>query len=162
MNIKPSEYSKNNKRPMGLRKILENRYIWLSQCWLREEKNPLFTCVIWMVLHLNKLESHSPQNALWQVWLKSAQWFWRRRFLNFVNLFLLFRYYLPLEKDRALHLNKPDSPSPKDTWMKLAKWYLRKFLKFCLCIFTIFRYYLPLEKDMVFHLNKVESLLYRG
>ena len=32
-----------------------------------------------MVLHLNKLESPSPKDALCQVWLKLAQWFWRRR-----------------------------------------------------------------------------------
>ena len=31
-----------------------------------------------MVLHLNKLESPSP-NSLCHVWLKLAQWFWRRR-----------------------------------------------------------------------------------
>ena len=30
-------------------------------------------------LHLNKLESPSPKDALCQVWLKSAHWFWRRR-----------------------------------------------------------------------------------
>jgi len=30
-------------------------------------------------LHLNKLESPSPKDALCQVWLKFAQWFWRRR-----------------------------------------------------------------------------------
>ena len=31
------------------------------------------------VLHLNKLESHSPRYDLCQVLLKLAQWFWRRR-----------------------------------------------------------------------------------
>ena len=67
------------------------------------------------VFHLNKVESPSPKDALCQVWLKSVQWFWRRRFLNFVNVFLLFNYYLPLEKGRALHLNKLKSPSPRDT-----------------------------------------------
>ena len=30
-------------------------------------------------LQLNKLESPSPKNTLCQVWLKLAQWFWRRR-----------------------------------------------------------------------------------
>ena len=44
-----------------------------------------------------------PKDALCQVWLKLAQWFWRRRFLNFINVFLLFS---PLEKDRALKLKK--------------------------------------------------------
>ena len=32
-----------------------------------------------MALHFKKLESPSPRDALWQVWLKLAQWFWRRR-----------------------------------------------------------------------------------
>ena len=30
-------------------------------------------------LHFNKLESPSPKDALCQVWLKLAQWFWKRR-----------------------------------------------------------------------------------
>ena len=34
-------------------------------------------------LHLNKLESPSHKDALCQVWLKLAKWFWRRRFLKF-------------------------------------------------------------------------------
>ena len=33
-----------------------------------------------LVLHLNKLESPSPKDALCQDWLKLAQWFWRRIF----------------------------------------------------------------------------------
>ena len=33
-----------------------------------------------LVLHLNKLEFPSPQDALCQDWLNLAQWFWRRRF----------------------------------------------------------------------------------
>ena len=37
-----------------------------------------------------------------------------KRILNFVNVFLLFRNYLPFEKGGALHLNKFESPSPKD------------------------------------------------
>ena len=41
-------------------------------------------------LHLNKPKSPSPKDALCQVELKLAQWFWRRRFLNFVNVFSLF------------------------------------------------------------------------
>ena len=32
-----------------------------------------------VALHLNKLESPSPKDALFQVWLKLAQWFWIRR-----------------------------------------------------------------------------------
>ena len=68
-----------------------------------------------LVLHLKKLKFPSPKDALCQGWLKLAQWFWRRRFLNFVNVFSLFHYYLPLEKGGTLHLNKLESPSPRDT-----------------------------------------------
>ena len=42
-----------------------------------------------------------------------VQQFWRRFFFYFVYVFLLFRNYLPLEKGGA-HLNKLESPSPKD------------------------------------------------
>ena len=44
----------------------------------------------------------------------NAQWFLRKRFLNFVNIYSLFRNYLPLEKDVTLYLNKLESSSPKD------------------------------------------------
>ena len=30
-------------------------------------------------LHMNKIQSFLPKNSLWQVRLKLAQWFWRRR-----------------------------------------------------------------------------------
>ena len=38
----------------------------------------------------------------------------KKIFLNFVIVFSLFHNYLPLEKGRVLHLNKIESPSPKD------------------------------------------------
>ena len=44
-----------------------------------------------------KLNSPSQKVALCQVWLKLAKWFWRK-LLNFVNVFLLLCYYLPLKK----------------------------------------------------------------
>ena len=47
-----------------------------------------------LVLRLNKLEFPSSKDALCQFWLKCAQWFWRRRFFNFLNVFR--RNYLPL------------------------------------------------------------------
>ena len=44
---------------------------------------------------------------------------------NYITVFLLFYYYLPSKKGRALHLNKPESKSPKDAlcqfWLKLAQ-----------------------------------------
>ena len=45
-------------------------------------------------------------------------------FLILSMSFRYIRYYLPLEKGRALHLNKIESPSPKDAlcqvWLKLV------------------------------------------
>ena len=67
-----------------------------------------------MVFYLKKLESPSPKDTLCQDWLKLAQWFWKREFINFVNVFSLLCNYLPLEKSRALHLNKLESPSHKN------------------------------------------------
>ena len=84
-------------------------------------------------------------------------------FFNFLFVFSLFRYYLPLEKDVALHLNKNESPSPKDTLcqvkLKLAQWFLRRrFLK-VVNLISLFCNYLPLRKGMALHLNKLECLL---
>jgi hypothetical protein len=55
---------------------------------------------------LNKLEFPSHKDDVYQIWLNLACWFWRRRFLKIFSVFLLFCYYLPLEKGNPLHLNK--------------------------------------------------------
>ena len=62
-----------------------------------------------MALHLNKLDSSSPKDALCQVWLEFDQWF-----LNFNKVCLLFQYCLSLEKGVALHVKKIESTLPKD------------------------------------------------
>ena len=69
-----------------------------------------------MVIISEILESPSPKDALCQVWLKWDQWLWRGGFFfNFVKVFSLFRYHLPFKKDLVIHLNKPESPLPKNT-----------------------------------------------
>ena len=112
-------------------------------------------------IHLNKLKSSLPRDAFCQVWLKLAQWFYRRIFLNFVNLFSLFHNHLPLEKGGVLHLNNLIYPSFKDAfcqdWLKLAQWFWRKRLLKFVNVFSLFRYYLPLEKGGALHLDKHES-----
>jgi hypothetical protein len=65
-------------------------------------------------LHLNKLKSSLPKDDLCHVWLKKAQWFWRRRFLKDPAPFLHFCDYLPFEEDLALYLNTLEFPSPKN------------------------------------------------
>ena len=134
--------------------ILENKISKVRQCILAI---PLISPLGF--LHSNKYESPPPKDALCQVWLKLAQWFLRRRFLKFVNVFSLFPYYLNLEKGVALHLNKIEFPSPNyalcQVWLKLAQWFLRRrFLKF-VNVFLLFPYYLPLEKGGILHLKKL-------
>jgi hypothetical protein len=55
-----------------------------------------------------------------------------KKILKIFSVFLLFRYYLPLEKGYLLHVNKILSPSLKDdlrqVWLKLAQWFWRRFL----------------------------------
>ena len=62
-------------------------------------------------------------------------------FFNFINVFLLCRYYFPLEKAGAVYLNKLTPLSPKDAlcqvWLKLSHWFCwRRFffislMRFC-------------------------------
>ena len=86
-----------------------------------------------------------PRMLCYQDWLVLE-----KKILNFVNVFSLFRNYLPLENGRALHLIKLESPSPKDTlsavWLKLSKLcWRRRFFNF-VNVFSLFRNYVPLEK----------------
>ena len=99
-----------------------------------------------MALYLYKLESPLPISALCQVWLKLVWWLWRRRFLNFVNVFSLFSNNLPLQKVVALHLNKLESPSPKMLCVKYGGNWPSGSLNL-LYIFLLFCNDLPLEKE---------------
>ena len=77
-----------------------------------------------------------------------------RRFLKFINVFSLFRSYLPLEKGVVLPLNKLVFPLPKNALchdcLKWARWSLkRRFLKF-FNFFSLFRNYFPWKKALPF------------
>ena len=116
-----------------------------------------------VVLYLNKHDFPSPKDALSQVSLKLVLWFWKRRFFKFVNVFSLFRYFLPLEKGVVLHLNKLEFPSPKDVFVpSLVEIGLvvlkKKTYRVRQCIFAIL-FLSPLGKGVALHLNKLESPL---
>ena len=81
---------------------------------------------VWPFICTNLNESPSPKNAMCQVWLKLAQWFWRR-FLNFVNVFLLFQYYFPFARGSSV-------PSLVETGSVVLK---MKIFIICQCIFAI-------------------------
>ena len=74
-------------------------------------------------LHLNKLEFHSPKDALSQVCLKLAQWFWRRGFFKILLKYI--HYFAVIFPWKIEQLNK-ESSSPNNAlcqvWLKLAQW----------------------------------------
>ena len=86
---------------------------------IKRKKNHNLLFENWMVLYLQKN------------WVPFTQGCFVPRlggagedFLNFVNVFSLFHFYLPLEEGVTLHLNKLKSPSPKNfmchVWLKLV------------------------------------------
>ena len=114
-------------------------------------------------VHLNKLEFTSSKNDLCQVRLKFAQWFWRRRILDFVIAISQFRNFLPLEKGGPFIWTNLTSLNSKDDLcsigLKLARWFGRRLYKF-VNEFSQFRYYLLLEKGGSFiwtNLNPIHS-----
>ena len=64
-----------------------------------------------MVPYFNKLESPLPNRALWLNWPSGSE---EDFFFNFVNVFLHFRNYLPLEKGRVPQVNKLEFLLPYD------------------------------------------------
>jgi hypothetical protein len=81
---------------------------------------------------LDKTESPSHKDNLYQVGLNLTCWFWRR-FKKKISVFLHNLYCLPLEKGNSLHLIKLEIASPKDDlykiWLKLVQWLWRKSLQ---------------------------------
>jgi hypothetical protein len=86
-------------------------------CWFWRRKFLKIFCVFLLFryylpfergypLPLKILESSSSKDDFCQVWLKLAQWFWRRRFLNDTSLFLDFCDYLPFEEDLTLYFEQ--------------------------------------------------------
>ena len=74
-----------------------DKHTWLPQCWLREEKT-LFT--LWELngssFEQTWIPLNAPKDALCRVWLKLAQWFWRRRFLKLSIYFYYVQIISPL------------------------------------------------------------------
>jgi hypothetical protein len=76
-------------------------------------------------LYLNKLESLSPKDDLYQVWLKFAQWFWRFSFL--IQCFFTLSLLSPFREGRSPSFEHTWIPSPKNdlyqVWLKLVQWF---------------------------------------
>jgi hypothetical protein len=70
---------------------------------------------------LNNLDFALPKDDLNQVQLKLASLFWRTRSLKMFRVFVLFCYYLPLEKGNPVHLNNLEFPPPRTISSKSCK-----------------------------------------
>ena len=76
-----------------------------------------------LALHLNKLESPSPKDDLYKVWLNLAQLFWRRWFLNDPTPILHFLLLSPLWRGPG--------PSFEQTWIPFTqRWFVLRFIQF--------------------------------
>ena len=77
-----------------------------------------------VALDLNKFESPLPKNVLCQVWLKLAQWFCRRRFLNTSMYVLYFEIISPSNRTGPIILTKWNPLYPRMIYAKFG-WNLR-------------------------------------
>ena len=92
---------------------------WHGSPW-EEDFKILWTCLVL----LNYLPLHKVEQT-WTPFIQSEiGTVVMENILNFINVFSLFRYYLPLWNRVALHLNKlKETPSPKDAFAKFGwKW----------------------------------------
>ena len=95
--------------------------------------------------------------SLQQTWIPStrmlcAKFCWNWPSGSFLNEFLLYPNYLPFEKCVALHLNKFESPSPKNAGPVVL---VKKILK-VFNVFLLFQNYLPLKKGLALHAKKLD------
>ena len=98
-----------------------------------------------------------------QGWVEIGPVVLEEKISKFVNVFSLFRYYLPLEKGVVLYINKLERTSPKNilsqVWLKLAQWIRRRrFLNWTMyfCYFVMIS---PWKKVAFFiWKKKLESL----
>ena len=137
---------------MGHTANLRNRFKSITKTvWAKlllyhnvDEKRKKPVIFFWeMIVPLLKfLESPSPQDALFQIWLTLAQWFW-----IFLNLNNVFRYYTPLEKPWSFICRNPMLLHPKKMcakfgWNQLGGYGEKRFWKSPLLC-----YYLALQKS---------------
>ena len=113
-------------------------YIYLAILWLSPlEKGP-FLWINWNPHHPKMLCAKFGWN-----WLIDSGEFY---FKISVNVFTLFRNYLPLEKGVTLYFNKFESPLPREAlcqvWLKLTQWFYRFLISS-----MYFRYFLIISSS---------------
>ena len=121
-----------------------------------------------MVILLNNIKFPLPKDALYHVWLKLAQWFWRITFfkiVNFVNIifFSQFHHYPPVDEHGPFIWIPFHSRIFfveiwfVEVWVKLTQWFWRRLFK-CVNVFFAISQLSPLGKRRTLHLNKLNFL----
>ena len=128
----------------------QDRKKTLSPLW--ESNSPY---LVWV-------ESPSTGDDLCQIWLKSAKWFWRKVFLNFVNVFFSLLILPPIGKGQdhsfehiwiSIHL-KVFYANLVEIDPVILEYFFINFVN----VFSLFRNYSPLGKGGAHQLNKCEFL----
>ena len=70
-----------------------------------------------MILHLNKFESPPSKNAMFQIWLKLAQWFWRRKFLKYFQYNSKISLFSPFEEGHGPYFEQTWIPFTNGCFM---------------------------------------------
>ena len=110
-----------------------------------------------MVLHLNKFECPSPEDAFCQIWLKLAQWFLIRRILNFAKVFYYFIIISPWKNAGSFICRSLNFLHSRMLWTTFV-WYSLSGSgeKVFVNVFSLLQYDLPLEKCGALNMNKLE------
>ena len=82
-----------------------------------------------------------------------------RFFLNVVNVFSLYCFYIPLEKGMTLHSKKPESLSPYNVYRNWPSTLGEENCKSHQCIFAIIS---PRKRRVALHLKKLGSPLLKN
>ena len=90
-----------------------------------------------------------------------------KKIFKFVNVYSLFRNYLPMEKGGALHLNKLTSSGELKTQRRVCKPFKRKhkccygLMKFCISDIKQHKVILIFGSNPEFHLRSVVNFAFR-
>ena len=107
----------------------EQTWIPITQCFWRRRFLNVYNIISQilpvknMTLHLNKLESPPPKDALCLVWLKLVKWFWRRLLFNIFNIFYHFAIISPWKRAWPFIWTNLNALQPRMLYAKFGeKW----------------------------------------
>ena len=127
----------------------------------------------WLFFHKNWSDGI---NLVEKLIRKLAQWFWRKILLNFVNVFLLFRIYFPLEKEWPFIWTNLNTIYPSMLCGKFFRNFTQTFFSFqrqykklenSMCVVSysidyVEKYHIPLAKSLMEYSNRKDLRIKRA